>query len=386
MHPRILRPVLLALMLWPAAGSIGGPMTSNSTAASGAGPQRSAGISKGLFGKLPDGTPVDVYTLSSGRGMFVRVISYGATVISIDVPDRSGKPGDVVLGFDNLTAYLGTHPYFGSTVGRVGNRIAKGKFRLGAVEYKLATNDGPNHLHGGVRGFDKVVWKAEPAPGGAPSVKFSYVSRDGEEGYPGNLKASVVFSVSPANELKIEYAATTDKPTPVNLTNHSYFNLAGAGNGDILSHVLMLAADRYTPVDDTLIPTGEIASVKGSAMNFTTPTAIGARISQVKGGYDHNYVLNGGGSRTPSLAARVMEPKSGRIMEALTMEPGVQFYTGNFLDGTLKGIGGVYRKHSGFCLETQHFPDSVNHPAFPSTILKPGETYRTVTLYRFLTE
>jgi aldose 1-epimerase len=385
MRRRILIPALLGLLVGAAAGVKGGLMTTSSSANSGAGVP-GAGLTRAQFGKMPDGTTVELYTLTSGNGMTVKVITYGAIVTSIDVPDKSGKTGDVALGFDNLARYLGTHPYFGATVGRVGNRIARGRFTLDGVEYKLAVNNGPNHLHGGIRGFDKVLWKAVQVPGGMPSVKFSYLSRDGEEGYPGNLSATVTFSVTPANELKIEYTATTDKATPVNLTNHSYFNLAGAGNGDILGHLMMLNADRYTPVDDTLIPTGEIAPVTGTPMDFTKPTAIGARISHVKGGYDHNYVLNGGGSASPMLAARVKEPKSGRVMEVRTTQPGVQFYTGNFLDGTVSGVGGVYRKHYGFCLETQHFPDSVHHPDFPSAILRPGDTYHTVTVYRFLTE
>jgi aldose 1-epimerase len=385
MRRHILLPALLALLVWPAAGSKGETMTNSSSTSSGAGAQK-AGLAKAEFGRMPDGTPVDVYTLTSGNGMTVKVMTYGAIITSIEVPDKSGKTGDVTLGFDNLKQYLGTHPYFGATVGRVGNRIAKGKFTIGGVEYKLAVNNFGNHLHGGLKGFDKVLWKAEPVPGAVPSVKFSYLSKDGEEGYPGNLWATVTFSLTPKNELKIEYTATADKATPVNLTNHSYFNLAGAGNGDILGHVMMLNADRYTPVDDTLIPTGELAPVKGTPMDFTKPAVIGSRIAQVKGGYDHNYVLNSGGSKVPALAARVREEKSGRVMEVLTTEPGVQFYTGNFLDGTVSGIGGVYRIHYGFCLETQHFPDSVHHPNFPSAILKPGDTYHTVTVYRFLTE
>jgi aldose 1-epimerase len=300
---------------------------------------------------------------------------------------RSGKPGNVVLGFDNFDQYLAPNPYFGAIVGRVGNRIAKGQFKLNGVEYKLAINNGPNHLHGGLIGFDKVVWNAKPvASSEGLSVEFDYLSRDGEEGYPGNLSCKVVYSLTEDNCLKIDYTATSDKPTPVNLTNHSYFNLAGPGSGDILGHELKLVAQRYTPVDDTLIPTGEIASVKNTPMDFTKPVKIGARIDKVKGGYDHNYVLDSGGSKTAVLAARVREEKTGRIMEVLTTQPGVQFYTGNFLDGTISGMGGPYKKQYGFCLETQHFPDSVNHPNFPSIILEPGQTYRQTTIYKFSAE
>ena len=268
------------------------------------------------------------------------------------------------------------------------NRIAKGKFTLGGHEYSLATNDGPNSLHGGIKGFDKVVWKAEQPVGtdNAISVKMTYRSPDGEEGYPGNLSVSVTFTVTTSDELKIEYAATTDKPTPINLSNHSYFNLAGRTTESILGHQLMLAADHYTPVDETLIPTGEIAPVSGTPLDFTQPTDIGKRIDELKGepkGYDHNFVLNSGG-KTLALAARVYEPKTGRLMEMFTTEPGVQFYSGNFLDGSNKGKDGiVYRKHHGFCLEAQHFPDSIHHPNFPTAVLEPGKTYTQTTIYKF---
>ncbi len=337
------------------------------------------------FGKTPEGVPVSLYVLKNG-GITAKVMTYGAILTELDVPDRQGKPADVVLGFDNLEGYLAGHPYFGAAIGRVANRIAKGRFTLDGTEYSLAVNNGPNTLHGGLKGFDKVVWKAEDVSGPAgPAVKLTYQSRDGEEGYPGNLATSVTYTVT-GDALRIDYTATTDKATPVNLTNHSYFNLAGPASGTILKHELMLAADQYTPVDDTLIPTGEIAPVKGTPLDFTTPMPIGARIDQLKGdpvGYDHNFVLRGG-SNGPALAARVHEPESGRVMEVFTTEPGIQFYTGNFLDGSLKGKGGVvYRKHQAFCLEADHFPDSVHHPNFPSVILRPGTTYNQTTIYKF---
>ncbi|MCL5096287.1 MAG: galactose mutarotase [Candidatus Omnitrophica bacterium] len=345
-------------------------------------------VKRTQYGKMPDGTVIDQYTLTNLKGMTAKVITYGAILTELRVPDRKGRPGDVVLGFNRLAQYLSDHPYFGSTIGRVANRIARGKFTLDGKEYTLAINNGPNHLHGGLKGFNRVVWKAESIVNDdGASVRFTYLSPDGEEGYPGNLLVEVVYTLSAQNELKIQYTATTDKATPVNLTNHSYFNLAG--NGDILGHVLMLAADHYTPVDDTLIPTGEIKAVKDTPMDFTTPTPIGARIDQLTGdpgGYDHNYVLNSGG-KSLALAARVLEPKSGRVMEMYTTEPGVQFYTGNFLDGTLRGKRGiVYKKHYGFCLEADHFPDAVHHPNFPSIILRPGQTYHQLTIYKFSAE
>jgi len=349
-----------------------------------------ASLQKSSFGKTKEGAPVDLYTLTNQHGMVAKIMTYGATLTELIVPDRSGKPGNIVLGFDTIEPYLAGVPYFGSTIGRVGNRIAKGTFTLNGKTYKLATNNGPNHLHGGVKGFDKVVWKAEVAAFGQ-TVKFSYHSPDGEEGYPGHLDVSVVYTLTDANELRLDYTATTDKATPVNLTNHSYFNLAGEGTGTILDHVLMIAADQMTPVDDTLIPTGKLAPVKGTVFDFTTPTAIGARIAKVPiappVGYDHNYVLRPRGNMAGNgltLAARVTEPTSGRVMEVRTVEPGIQFYSGNFLDGTIKNRNGVpYEKHAAFCLETQHYPDSVNHRNFPSTILEPGQTYKTTTVYAF---
>jgi aldose 1-epimerase len=346
-----------------------------------------AGMEKRPFGKTKEGTAVDLYELTNAHGMKAKIITYGGIVTELYTPDRNGKLDDVVLGFDNLQDYLKGHPFFGALVGRVANRIAKGRFTLDGHEYKLATNNGPNSLHGGNKGFDKVVWKVEPVktPEGV-SVQLKHVSKDGDEGYPGNLTATVTYILTDNNELKIHYTATTDKATPVNLSNHSYFNLEGVTTDNILGHEMMIAADKYTPVDDTLIPTGEIKSVKGTPLDFTTPTPIGARIAQLRGnpgGYDHNYVLRTEGKQL-ALAARVVEPKTGRVMEMYTTEPGVQFYTGNFLDGSLKGKGGVaYQKHHGFCLEAQHFPDSVNHPNFPSVILRPGQTYTQTTVYKF---
>jgi aldose 1-epimerase len=345
---------------------------------------------KSSFGKTKEGAPVDLYTLTNQHGMVAKIMTYGATLTELLVPGKTGAPTNVVLGFDTIEPYLAGTPYFGATVGRIGNRIAKGAFTLNGKTYKLATNNGPNHLHGGIKGFDKVVWKAEPVTAkDGQAVKFTYRSADGEEGYPGNLDATVVYTLTGADELRIEYTATTDKATPVNLTNHSYFNLAGEGNGTIVNHVMMINADAMTPVDAALIPTGKIDPVKGTVFDFTTPTAIGARIEKVPGpppvGYDHNYVLRAAPAGQPMrLAARVTEPTSGRTMEVRTTEPGVQFYTGNFLDGTIKNRKGVpYQKHSAFCLETQHFPDSVNQPSFPSTILEPGKTYQTTTVYAF---
>jgi aldose 1-epimerase len=342
----------------------------------------SAHTQKSSFGQLPDGTAVDLYTLTNAHGLVAKLSTYGAIITELHVPDRQGKLGDIVLGFDNLGQYLERHPYFGATVGRVANRIAKGAFVLDGKTYQLAINNGPNALHGGLKGFDKKVWQAEPQPGAA--VAFTYTSPDGEEGYPGTLKVTVTMALTDADELSIDYRATTDQATPVNLTNHSYFNLAGAG--DVLAHELMLAADAYTPVDSALIPTGEIKPVQGTPLDFTSPAAIGARFSQIQTspvGYDNNFVLRSGG-KALALAGRVYEPKTGRVLEVSTTEPGIQLYTANFLDGSLKGKGGVvYGRHSAFCLEAQHFPDSVNQPKFPSVILRPGQTYRQTTTHRF---
>ncbi len=339
-----------------------------------------------VFGRMPDGTPAKIYTLRNRNGMVARITEYGAILTELHVPNRHGTTGNVVLGFDNLDRYLKGHPFFGATAGRVANRIANGTFMLGGKEYVLAKNNGPNHLHGGLKGFDKKLWqsKALPATDHEVAVEMRCFSPDGEEGYPGNLTLTVAYTLTDKNELRIVYKATTDKATPVNFTNHSYFNLAGSG--EILGHELRLNADRYTPVDDGLIPTGEIKSVKGTALDFLKQTAIGARYKETglpTPGYDHNFVLNHGG-KSLDIAARVYEPKSGRVLEVLTTEPGIQLYTANYLDGTITGVGGVqYPRFGGLCLETQHFPDSINQPNFPSVLLRPGETFRSTTVYRF---
>jgi aldose 1-epimerase len=341
---------------------------------------------RATFGTTPDGAPVEVFTLVNRRGMEVRLIEYGAAILALRTPDRSGRFDDVVLGFDTLEGYLGNTPHFGVVVGRYANRIAKARFTLDGKTYQLAANNGPNHLHGGVKGFDRVVWTGAPA--GAGVVRFTRTSPDGEEGYPGTLNVRVMYTLTERNDLIVDYHATTDKPTIINLSQHSYFNLTG-GVRDSLGHELTLDADRYTPVDDTLIPTGELAPVDGTPFDFRKPFAIGARIEephpQLKygRGYDHNFVVRRPG---PGLAraARVVEPASGRTLEILTTEPGVQFYAGNFLDGTIKGKEGrVYARRWGFCLETQHFPDSPNHANFPSTVLRPGQEFRSKTVFTF---
>lgn len=324
------------------------------------------------------------YSLKNDKGMQVEVINYGGIITKILVPDNKGKMADVVLGFDDPKGYTKEHPYFGALVGRYGNRIAKGKFNLDGKSYTLAVNNGPNALHGGLKGFDKVLWNVEEKEPGKV-LKLSYTSPDGEEGYPGTLKTEVTYTLTNDNEIKIDYLATTDKATPVNLTSHSYFNLSGDKKKTILDHEIMINADQYTVVDKDLTPTGELKNVKGTEMDFTAPKKIGTDIKKVKegGGYDHNYVLrNTDGSM--KLAATLYEPTSGRFMEVMTTEPGLQFYSGNFLDGKLVGKNkDAYQKHDGLCLETQHFPDSPNHENFPSTILRPGKTYKTSTVYRF---
>ncbi len=351
---------------------------------------REASVTRGSFGTLPDGTSVEVFTLTNTAGVDIRAITYGGIIVSIRTPDRTGALADIALGHETLDGYVKNSPYFGCIAGRYANRIAKGRFTLDGAPYTLATNNGPNHLHGGVKGFDKVVWAGEPFKNArGVGVVLSYTSRDGEEGYPGALKTRVTYTLTDRNELVVDYEATTDKATVVNLTQHTYFNLAGAGTGDILGHELRLDADRYTPVDATLIPTGELAPVAGTPFDFRKPLAIGARINQdhpqlkAGGGYDHNFVLT---RARPGLmhAARVVEPSTGRTLDVSTTEPGLQLYTGNFLDGTITGKGGrVYAHRSGFCLETQHYPDSPNQPAFPSTVLRPGQDYKTTTVFAF---
>lgn len=345
----------------------------------------SSSMNQQSFGKSDD-KDVNRYTLKNTKGMTVSIINYGATVTAIMVPDKNGQMGDVVLGYDSLSGYTQKgSPYFGAVVGRYGNRIAKGKFTLDGKTYTLATNNNGNSLHGGLKGFDKVVWNAQQQ--GDNALTLTYDSKDGEEGYPGNLHAQVVYSLTDDNGLKIDYTATTDKATPINLTNHSYFNLSAGKATTIEDHELMLNADKYTAVNDNLIPTGQNPSVKGTPMDFTIAKKIGKDLPMVKGGYDHNYVLNKKGNEL-SLAATVHDPSSGRLMEVYTTQPGVQFYSGNFLDGTLKDTknGASYIKHAALCLETQHFPDSPNQPSFPSTILKPGETYHYTTIYKFSTK
>jgi len=346
-------------------------------------------VKKQDFGKLPNGTPIELYTLTGAKGMQAGIMTYGGVVVSLTAPDRTGRFADVVLGMDDLAGYLTPPPYFGAIIGRYGNRIGHAQFSLDGHVYHLPVNDGANTLHGGIKGFDKHVWKATPSSGAEPSLELAYTSKDGEEGFPGNLSVKVVYTVTAMNELKIDYTATTDKNTVLNLTNHSYFNLAGPDAGDVLGHEVMIAADRFTPVDSGLIPTGELRPVKGTPFDFTKSTAIGARIGQndeqlkFGRGYDHNWVLNKGANGL-TKAAEVHEPKTGRVLQVWTTEPALQFYTGNFLDGTIKGKGGKpYPLRSAFCMETQHYPDSPNKPSFPTTELKPGTTYHTTTSYRF---
>jgi aldose 1-epimerase len=344
-------------------------------------------ITREPFGKAPDGTPVELFTLRNKAGVEARICNYGGIVVSLKAPDRHGNMGDVVLGYDDLASYIKSSPYFGCLVGRYGNRIARGHFTLDGQTYTLATNNGPNALHGGIKGFDKVVWTpAIVTRDGGQALELRYLSKDGEEGYPGNLQVTAVYSLTPDNGLKLEYTAATDKDTVLNLTQHSYFNLAC--QGDILSHVVMIPADRFTPVDSTLIPTGELRPVEGTPFDFRKPTAIGARIEQSDeqlkfgGGYDHNWVINKT-IGTLTLMARVEDPSTGRVLEVLSTDPGLQFYTGNFLDGTITGKGGrIYKFRNAFCMEPQHYPDSPNQPNFPSVVLKPGQTYHNTIIYR----
>jgi aldose 1-epimerase len=347
-------------------------------------------ISKGPFGYSIEGEGIDLYTLANAHGMEANITNYGATLVSLKIPVFHGESVDVTLGYDSFKAYAHNTAYFGSTVGRYANRIAGGEFSLYGKRFHLVKNEGANHLHGGNRGFNKVIWQEESLIGNVgPSVVLTYLSKDGEEGYPGNLSVTVTYSLTDENELRIEYSAETDQPTVINLTHHSYFNLAGAGAGDILGHKLMIVADQFTPVDNRLIPTGELRSVRGTPQDFTQPAEIGARIEQddeqliLGRGYDHNWVLNKE-EGTLALAARVMESKSGRTLEVYTTEPGIQFYSGNFLEDRITGKNGqIYRHRGGFCLEAQHFPDTPNRPEFPSTVLEPGEEYKQTTIYRF---
>jgi aldose 1-epimerase len=342
-------------------------------------------VEREIAGTTDDGAPLEAFTLRSAGGAVAKLASYGASLMKLWTPDRDGALGDILLGFNDVKGYLGKHPHFGGTIGRVANRIARGKFTFDAQQYSLDINDPPNSLHGGKLGFDRRIWQAQASHNAnETAVEFRYTSADGEEGFPGRLDARVIYALTDDGELRMDYTARTTKPTPVNLSNHAYFNFRG--RRDILDHELQLNADAYTPVDAARIPTGQIRSVSGTPLDFRSPTTIGARIGQVggnPGGYDHNFVLNGAAG-TLRWAARVRDPESGREMEVMTTQPGIQFYSGNSLDGTIRGKhGAAYGKHSALCLETQHFPDSVNHAEFPSTILRPGETYTQTTVLRF---
>lgn len=346
-------------------------------------------IKKEAFGSMPDGKAVELYTLTNTHGIEVRVMTYGGIIVSVQTPDKKGHFADITLGFDTLAEYVAHNPFFGALVGRYGNRIGNAKFTLDGKEYHLAKNNGPNSLHGGLKGFDKVLWQAQPFQKSAEvGLVLKYTSADGEEGFPGILHVTVTYTLNDRNEFSLDYQATTDKATPINLTNHTYFNLSGEGSGSILGEELMLNADHYTPVDATLIPTGVIASVKGTPLDFTKPTPIGARINDkfeqmvFGSGYDHNFVINRQGPEL-ALAARVYDPTSGRVLEVDTTEPGVQFYTANHLDGVHGKHGHIYNARDAFCLETQHYPDSPNKPDFPSAILRPGRIYHSTTVWRF---
>ena len=378
---------------WMAVTILTGALLMTTLAPSGATPQHSS-TTKKPFGKTPDGQPVDLFVLTNKGGAEATITNYGGAVVAVKVPDRNGKLADVVLGYDTLDGYVNDKAYFGALVGRYGNRIAHAQFVLHGKTYTLAKNNGDNSLHGGIKGFNKALWAAKTLSAkDDQSLELSYLSKDGEEGFPGNLKVTVTYTWTDANALRIEYYATADKKTVVNLTNHSYFNLAGQGSGDILGHLLTIQADQFTPVDSGLIPTGELRDVMGTPFDFRKATAIGARINQddeqlkLGGGYDHNFVLRMPMDHGEYLAARVLEPASGRVLEVWTTEPGVQFYTGNFLDGKTPGKGGhTYPRRNAFCLETQHFPDSPNQPKFPSVVLNPGERYHTITTYKFSAE
>lgn len=373
---RLGRAVAVDLLLLPLFLAMTSPRVAAQSATPAAKSERS------VFGKMPDGTEIVEYSLRNKNGVVVKLISYGATLRELHVPDRNGKSADIVLGFDDLKSYLGNHPHFCGIIGRYANRIAKGKFELDGKTYTLPINDPPNTLHGGTQGFDHRVW--DSAPAGSNAVRFTYTSKDGEEGFPGAVKVTVTYTLTDKNELKIRYSAESDKDTVINLTSHGYFNLAGAGSGDVLKHVLMLNADEYTPTDATLIPTGELKSVQGTPLDFRKPTAIGEHIAEMKdlGGYDNNFVVRG--KEGLRLAARVTEPSSGREMEVWTTEPGIQFYSAIHLDGTNIGKGGIaYQKYGALCLESQHFPDSPNHPSFPTTTLHPGKPFTSETVYKF---
>lgn len=345
-------------------------------------------MQKEVFGKTRDGETVEVYTLTNESGLKAKLTTWGACLVAMTVPDRSGAMSDITLGFDTLDGYLRAHPHFGVTTGRFANRIARGRFTLDGIPFQLGLNNGANHLHGGVTGFHHRNWKAELVPG-ANAVRFTYTSADGEENYPGTLKVAVTYTLTAKNELRLDYEATTDKPTILNLTNHAYWNLAGEGQGDILGHEVMLHASHYVPVDTAGIPSGKIDPVAGGPMDFTKAKTLAkdyAQMTGVPGGYDHNYCIDQAKPNEMTLAAEVYDPKSGRVMAISTTEPGIQLYTGNFLDGSVTGKGGhVYRKNYGFCLETQHYPDSPNHSDFPSTVLRPGQVFRSTTVHTFST-
>ncbi len=351
------------------------------------------GIERKEFGRFTDGTPVESVTLRHGSGLAATILSYGGTLAALHVPDRAGKPMNVVLGFDTIGGYARSKAYFGALIGRYANRIAGGKFVLDGAVYRITANEPPNTLHGGAKGFDKVMWRIDSViDGPEPSLSLSHTSPDGDQGFPGHLNVHVRYALL-ADALQIDYAAATDQATVVNLTNHSYFNLSGLDDGDALSHELMIAADKFTPIDRGLIPTGELRAVAGTPFDFRAATRIGARIATadeqlaIGRGYDHYFVLRGASGDGLIPAARVREPRSGRVMEVWTSEPGLQFYSGNSLDGTEAGFGGrPYRRYAGFCLETQHFPDSPNRPSFPSTVLRPGAAFSSTTLFRFLTD